>query len=108
MDPNYGGVIWTNHILERLKERGIKQGDAWATWSSPQNSRFSESRGGWVYERTWGDQKVEVVAKKNEKGKWVILSAWSKPLKKKLQRQNNSLFEQVISKVFGFLDRARS
>ena len=27
-DRNYGGVIWTNHALERLNKRGIKQGDA--------------------------------------------------------------------------------
>ncbi|KKQ44128.1 MAG: hypothetical protein US62_C0032G0012 [Candidatus Woesebacteria bacterium GW2011_GWA1_37_8] len=32
MDKNYGGVIWTNHALSRLRERGISQGDAWATF----------------------------------------------------------------------------
>ena len=31
MDRNFGGVIWTNHALDRLRERGIKQGDAWVT-----------------------------------------------------------------------------
>jgi len=28
MERNYGGVIWTNHALQRLKERGISQRDA--------------------------------------------------------------------------------
>ena len=32
MDRNFGGVVWTDHALRRLKQRGISQGDAWATW----------------------------------------------------------------------------
>ena len=79
MDRNFGGVIWTNHALDRLKSRGIKQGDAWATWRRPEQSRpGSGSRAGaWVYYRTWGSQKIEVVAKQNEKKEWVIISVWS-------------------------------
>ena len=77
MDNHYGGVIWTNHALERLRERGIKQGDAWATWRNPEQSRKGAS-GNWVYYRTYGNQKIEVVAKQNERKEWLILSVWSK------------------------------
>jgi len=84
MDKNFGGVIWTNHALGRLKERGIKQGDAWATWKRPDQSRYAASKGAWVYYRTFGNQKIEVVAKHlpagkagNERKEWVILSVWS-------------------------------
>ena len=28
MEKNFGGVIWTNHALQRLRERNISQGDA--------------------------------------------------------------------------------
>lgn len=81
MDKNFGGVIWTNHALERLRERGISQGDAWATWSRPDQSRKgSNQKGSWVYYKTYGDQRIEVVAKKNEEGKWLILSVWSRPV----------------------------
>ena len=66
MDKNYGGVIWTNHALARMRERGIKQGDAWLTWKKPDNSRYYRSNGGWVYFKTYGNERVEVVAKKNE------------------------------------------
>lgn len=80
MDKNYGGVIWTNHALQRLKERGISQGDAWATFNRPDQSRYAEAKGAWVYYKTYPGQKIEVVAKKNEKNEWLILSVWTKPV----------------------------
>ncbi|EKE04945.1 MAG: hypothetical protein ACD_19C00428G0007 [uncultured bacterium] len=78
MEQNYGGVIWTNHALSRLNERGIKQSDAWAVWNRPDQSRYSKIQGAWVYYRTWNDTRIEVVAKQNEKKEWIILSVWSK------------------------------
>lgn len=78
MDRNFGGVIWTNHAIDRLRERGIKQGDAWATWRNPDQSRYAATQGAWVYYKTYGNQKIEVVAKQNERKEWVVLSVWSK------------------------------
>lgn len=80
MNSNFGGVIWTNHALARLSERGIKQGDAWAVWNRPEQSRYSTTKGAWVYYRTFGTQKIEVVAKQDENKKWIILSVWSKDI----------------------------
>ena len=102
-DRNYGGVIWTNHALERLNRRGIKQGDAWATWRRPDQSRYAKSKGAWVYYKTYGDQKIEVVAKQNEKKEWVILSVWSKHVYQKVKKKedSNSLLSKVYKKVFG-------
>ncbi len=79
MDNHFGGVIWTNHALERLRERGIKQGDAWATWRNPQASKKGNS-GNWVYYKNYNGNQIEVVAKQNEKKEWIILSVWSKPV----------------------------
>ena len=79
MDRNFGGVIWTNHALERLRERGIKQGDAWATWRNPEQSRKGTVAGSWVYYKSYGGTRIEVVAKQNEKKEWLILSVWSRP-----------------------------
>lgn len=78
MDRNYGGVIWTNHAIQRLQERNIKQGDAWAVWNRPDQSRYAANKGAWVYYKTWGNDRIEVVAKQNERKEWVILSVWSK------------------------------
>jgi hypothetical protein len=80
MDNKFGGVIWTNHALQRLNERGIKQGDAWATWKNPDQSRYASSKNAWVYYKTYGKEKIEVVAKQNERKEWIILSVWSKPV----------------------------
>lgn len=80
MDRNFGGVIWTNHALQRLRERGIKQGDALATWQNPEQSRYAQTKGAWVYYKTYGDQRIEVVASQNNKKEWIILSVWSKEI----------------------------
>ncbi len=88
MDKHYKGLIWTNHAISRMYERGISQGDAWATWNRPEQSRKGQS-GNWIYYRTYGNQRIEVVAKNlpaqagNQEGKWIILSVWSKYINKK-------------------------
>jgi hypothetical protein len=96
-DRNYKGLVWTNHALSRMRERGISQGDAWATWRNPQQSRKGQG-GSWVYYRTYSNQKIEVVAKQNEKHQWVILSVWSRrvPSDKKAE----SFFSFLIRKLF--------
>lgn len=100
MDNHFGGVIWTNHALNRLRERGIKQGDAWATWRNPQESRKGNS-GNWVYRRTYGNTTIEVVAKQNEKKEWLILSVWSAPAFSPVDKKQTSLFTLLIRKLFG-------
>jgi hypothetical protein len=108
MNKNFGGIIWTNHALQKLSERGIKQGDAWATWRNPEQSRKARIPGAWVYYRTYPSagsgqaQKIEVVAKKNEKGEWIILSVWSRPVygrEKKAEPFIIFLIRKVYSKI---------
>ena len=110
MDKNFGGVIWTNHALTRMRDRGIKQGDAWATWRRPDQSRYAKSRGTWVYYRTFGSQKIEVVAKKTEKasgpkgqrpgGEWIILSVWSRPVRREKNKIRSKSFLLRIQDFF--------
>jgi len=106
MDRNFGGVIWTNHALERLKERGISQSDAWATWNRPDQSRQgSSNKGSWVYYKTYGNEKIEVVAKKDETGKWIILSVWSRPTYGKQQHTSDAKDEgkSIMRRIFEVL-----
>jgi len=100
MDNHYGGVIWTNHALQRLRERGIKQGDAWATWRNPEQSRKGTSPGSWVYFRNYGRDQIEVVAKQNEKREWLILSVWSRPVQFGY-KQPDSIWKILFKKIFG-------
>jgi len=99
MDNHFGGVIWTNHAIDRLRERGIKQGDAWATWRNPQESGKGNS-GTWVYRRTYGNTVIEVVAKQNEKKEWLILSVWSSPAVPSGNKKRISLFTLLVRKIF--------
>ena len=99
MDPRFGGVIWTNHAIRRMKERGISQSDAWSTWSRPDQSRYATIKGAWIYYKTYGDQKIEVVAKKNEKGEWLILSVWSRSTYGK-QEKVEPFWKFLLRKIF--------
>ncbi len=78
MGEKYRGVIWTDHALQRLKERGIKIEHALTTLNSPSESRRGQIKDSWIYYRTWDKTRIEVVAKQNERGEWVVLSVWSK------------------------------
>lgn len=101
MDNHYGGVIWTNHALQRLAERGIKQGDAWATFSNPQSSQYAKTKGAWVFYRTYGVEKIEVVASQNKNKEWIILSVWSSSSSDETHRQyrTQSFLENIIEKI---------
>lgn len=101
MERNFGEIIWTNHALSRLKERNISQSDAWATWNRPHQSRYAKAKGAWIYYRTFGNQRIEVVAKKNEKGEWVVLSVWSKVVySNKVKKE--SFLSSLIRNLFGW------
>jgi hypothetical protein len=96
MDNHFGGIIWTNHALDRLRERGIKQGDAWATWRNPQISKKGTISGSWVYYRNYNGTQIEVVAKQNEKREWIILSVWSRSVFQANAKKKSNLWSNLI------------
>jgi len=101
MKNDYGGVVWTNHAIDRMRERGINQGDAWATWRKPDSSEFNSSKGAWVYHKNCNGENVEVVAKKNEKGDWIILSVWDKKFEERKRNISKQTFLKKILKSLG-------
>ncbi len=103
MDNHYNGVIWTNHALERMAQRGISQGDAWATFQNPQESRPGQTAGSWIYYRTYGQWKIEVVGTQNEKKEWVILSVWSRPVNSNSPSnvKVKSLWQTIKDQIWG-------
>lgn len=74
-----GGVIWTNHALERLGQRGLSQKMAYETFSMPDNKFEGKNNGSLEFQKKYSDSLVTVIAKKNEKGEWVVLSCWIDP-----------------------------
>lgn len=105
-DRAYGGVIWTNHALQRLKERGISQADAYYTFKNPHQSRFANNKGAWIYYRIYNNNRIEVVAKKNEENEWLILSVWSKEIfsKKDHNQKHSSKGNIVIRMIKALID----
>jgi hypothetical protein len=96
MSNNYGGIVWTNHALQRLHERNVAQSDAYYTFQHPDQSRRGSSPGTWVYYKTYGNQRIEVVAKQNDKKQWIIMSVWSKPVHGKDARPRKVGFWQTF------------
>jgi hypothetical protein len=80
MNRNYKELVFTNHALNRLKERGVGMSEAWACWRHPQKREYAATRGGWVFTRNWGKRQIEVVAKQNDRKDWVVLTVWSNRL----------------------------
>lgn len=78
MNQRYGGVIWTNHAIQRLYESRITQSDAWYSFQHPDGQTYGSAPGSIKYYKDYGPQRIEVVATRNEKKEWVILSCWSK------------------------------
>ncbi len=101
MDKNYRGLGWTDHALKRMADRKISQGDAWATWNRPDQSRRATIKGSWIYFKTFGNNKIEVVARK-ENGKWLILSVWSRTIwgrPKKAEPFLSFLWKRIMASI---------
>lgn len=109
MNNHYGGVIWTNHVLKRLQERGISQSDAFITFNNPANSRHAATSGAWVFYRNFSKYRMEVVASQNEKKEWVIMSVWAKPLSRIYTKESsltlmvNKFVQKLLEKTLGGL-----
>lgn len=78
MQNYYGNAIFTNHAIQRLRERGVTQSDAWYTFQHPDGQIKGNTPGSTKFYKNYDGQRIEVVAKLNEKKEWVILSCWSR------------------------------
>ena len=95
-------AIFTKHAITRLYNRGISQSDAWYVFKHPDGSFPGKAPGSRKFYKDYGPQRIEVVAKQNEKGEWIILSAWSKVkgTGKPVFPYKESLLEKVIKNLF--------
>jgi hypothetical protein len=107
MKTRYLNAIFTNHAINRLYNRGITQSDVWYTFQHPDGSLPGKTPGSKKFYKNYGAQRIEVVAKQNEKGEWVILSCWSKLIGngKSLFPQQKPLLARVIKKGLGKIDQ---
>lgn len=78
MNNRYGGIIWTNHALERLSQRGITQEQAFATFKNPESTKIRD-HGATAYTKFFGEKKLTLIGKVTEQKEWIIVSAWIDP-----------------------------
>lgn len=76
---NYGGIIWTNHVLERLSQRDITQENALVTFRHPDKSFPGKKGGSFEYIKYFGEKRLTLIGKQNREKEWVIISAWVDP-----------------------------
>ena len=76
---NYEGLIFTNHALDQLARRGLKQDLAWQTWRSPEKSLPGKTLGTTEFQKNFGERKVTLIAKLNDQKEWVVISCWVNP-----------------------------
>ncbi len=75
----YGGIIWTNHALERLVQRGLSQSDALSAFKNPDRSFPGKNPGSVEYIKKFSNSTITIIAKKNDRNEWVVISAWIDP-----------------------------
>jgi hypothetical protein len=75
----FGNVIWTNHALERLGQRGLTQDLAYKAFRYSDQSFPGKNKGTTEYQKRFGNSLVTIIATQNEKSEWLILSCWIDP-----------------------------
>ena len=72
-------VVFTNHAIERMKQRGISGDWAWQTVRQPGNTHPGKEKHTTEFSKGFGEHTVTAIAKKNDIGEWVVLSVWMDP-----------------------------
>lgn len=72
----YGGMIWTNHAMERLASRRIPQSDALKVMQRPDQTFPGKKDNTVKFIRTLNGRKIHLVGSLNESKKWVVLTAF--------------------------------
>jgi len=96
MKPNYLGLIFTNHAINRLYNRGVSQEKAYEVFAHPDGQIEGKIPGSVKFYKNYGKQSIEVVGKKNDKGEWVIFSCWSKFKERTPYRYQEPLLQKLI------------
>lgn len=74
-----GKVIWTNHLYERMKQRGLNPSWVDTAVRFPDEIQPSSTTGSKKHIKTINGYKI-VAAVKSQGNDWVITSAWWNPL----------------------------
>lgn len=96
-------LVWTNHLESRLRSRGISYNEAFETVQYPHRS-LKLGANKWKLFRDFASKKVVLVAV-FEKGQWVVLTGWTKPVSGQAKSSSGSDVTGIVGRyLFGFLN----
>lgn len=72
-------VVFTNHSIERMKQRGISGDLVWQAVKTPDKTSPGKEKYTTEFVKNLQGRTLTAVAKKNDIGEWVVLSAWIDP-----------------------------
>lgn len=72
----YGGIIWTNHAIDRLQKRNISQYDAVKVINDPDKTMLGKSDNSLKFIKTINGRQIHLIGNKNDNKEWVIVTAW--------------------------------
>jgi hypothetical protein len=72
-------VVFTNHAITRMKERGISGEWAWSTVKKADKTQPGKEKHTTEFIKKITSHTVTVIGKKNDIGEWVVFSAWMDP-----------------------------
>jgi hypothetical protein len=76
---NYGGLIWTNHALDRLEARKLPQDIAWSAFKYPDKVISGKVPGSREYQKHFRGSLITLIAKPGDRGESIVLSCWIDP-----------------------------
>ncbi len=101
-----GRVIWTNHLYERIKQRGLNPTWVDSAVRFPDKIQKSSTTDSQKYIKTINGYKI-VAAVKRQGSDWIITSAWWNPLNGNNSRNTSkrSLLEKIIYRFVVYLEK---
>jgi hypothetical protein len=108
---DYRGLIWTNHVIDRLLQRKIPQEWAWKTYTYPDTQVKGKEDKTYELSKQIEGHTVTLIVKPNQKNEKIILSCWVEPPlygsidDKKFQKKYHSSTNWV-EKIYRFIKNA--
>ncbi|MFA9288724.1 MAG: hypothetical protein ACEQSA_02495 [Weeksellaceae bacterium] len=101
----YEKAIWTNHAMDRLRSRQIKQEVAAKAFRYPDETVKGKTAGTYEFIKAFKKERVTVIAKQNDNKEWVIMSCWSDPIyPKRPHREQPSFWSRLWDGIRTFLN----
>jgi len=90
-----GKVIWTNHLYERIKQRGLSPSWVDTAVRFPDEVQKSSTTNSNKHIKTIHGYKI-VAAVKRQGSDWVITSAWWNPVYGSTNSNKRSFIEKIV------------